>query len=578
MASSGNFCTWNATHYQGGSGSTTTFSEGNCRVGTTSGGYPRQISNFAFPSSGKWYIELNNIVNNGYHVFGVIRQENMAYGDGLFNNTGQYHYQAWNGQKRGNNGSAQSYGSSWGSAGIIIGLAFDADNGKIWWAKDNTWQASGDPAGNSNEAFSGLDAKDNYYFGWSDYYTAKAGTVHINCGQDSSFAGSKTSGSANATDDNGFGDFYYAPPSGFLALCSANLPTSSDIDPAETSSDYPGKQCGVVTYTGTGSSTTISGLDFQPDFIWAKTRSTSSRHYLVDSSRGFTKYLHSEHTYSEGTSSDGVTSANSDGFVIGGGLDYVNYSGRTFVAWCWRANGGITASNSDGAISSTVQANQAAGFSIVQWTANATSSVATTVGHGLSKAPEFVITKSRESSTNWCVTHIGLSSTSHMLFLNTNATETDKSGNGNMSANTSTVFSVNATDGSNAPNGDNMIAYCWHSVEGYSKFGKYEGNANANGAFIYTGFRPRILIIRVLNVASDGWLIYDTERETFNPLDTVLKPHDEAADYSNAAFTLDILSNGFKLRSSDNAVNGTSYDPYIYMAWADVPFKYNNTF
>ena len=164
-----------------------------------------------------------------------------------------------------------------------------------------------------------------------------------------------------------------------------------------------------------------------------------------------------------------------------------------------------------------------------------------------------------------------------MLFLNSNATETDKSGNGNMSANTSTVFSVNATDGSNAPNGDNMIAYCWHSVEGYSKFGKYEGNANTDGVFVYTGFRPRILIIRVLNVASDGWLMYDTERETFNPLDTILKPHSDAAEYSNAAFTLDIVSNGFKLRSSDNAVNGTSYDPYVYMAWGDKPFKYNNT-
>ena len=167
MASSGNFCTWLSTFYQGGSSSTTTFSFSNCRVGTTSGGYPRQLSNFAFPSSGKWYIELNNIVNNGYHVFGIVRQSNIEYGDGLFDGTGQYQYQAWNGQKRGNGGSAASYGSSWGSVGDVIGMAFDADNGKIWWAKNGTWQGSGDPAGNSNEAFSGIDASDTYYCGGS---------------------------------------------------------------------------------------------------------------------------------------------------------------------------------------------------------------------------------------------------------------------------------------------------------------------------------------------------------------------------------------------------------------------------
>ena len=129
MTANTNFATWNSMHYQGGSGSTTTFSEGNCRVGTTSGGYPVQISNFAFPTSGKWYIELNNIVNNGYHCFGIVRQINVEYGNHLLDGTGAYQYQAWNGQKRGNGASSQSYGSSWGSAGIIIGLAFDADNG-----------------------------------------------------------------------------------------------------------------------------------------------------------------------------------------------------------------------------------------------------------------------------------------------------------------------------------------------------------------------------------------------------------------------------------------------------------------
>ena len=250
MASSGNFATWNSLHYQGGSGSTTTFSEGNCRVNTTSGGYPIQISNFAFPTSGKWYIELNNIVHNGYHCFGVIRQMNMAYGNSLLDGTGAYQYQAWNGQKRGNGASAASYGDTWQSVGDVIGLAFDSDNGKIWWSKNGTFQASGNPAAGSNEAFSGLDATDNYYFGWSDYFSGNPGTVHINCGQDSSFGNSKTSGSANATDDNGFGDFYYTPPTGFLSLASPNLPLSTNIDPAETDSDFVGgKHFNALAYT-----------------------------------------------------------------------------------------------------------------------------------------------------------------------------------------------------------------------------------------------------------------------------------------------------------------------------------------
>ena len=585
MASSGNFCTWNAAHYQGGSGSTTTFSYGSCRVGTTSGGYPRQISNFAFPSSGKWYIELNNIVNNGYHVFGIIRQENMAYGDGLFNNTGQYHYQAWNGQKRGNGGSAQSYGSSWQSVGDVIGLAFDADNGKIWWAKNNTWQASGDPAGNSNEAFSGIDASDTYYFGWSDYYTAQAGTVHINCGQDSSFAGSKTSGSANATDDNGFGDFYYAPPSGFLGLCTANLPISADIDPAQTDDDFPGKQCGVVTWTGnqpTGQ--TVSGLGFKPDLIWAKMRSSSQDNQLYNSqdlnSRNTPFMLRSNSTaaviddQAQGNNNEIISSFDTDGFTLGGSNSGPNDASRTYVAWCWRANGGTTASNSNGSITSTVQANDAAGFSIITWTASGSNG---SIGHGLSAKPDFHMIKKRNDTSGWAVYHKSVGATKYIR-LDTNDTVSTMQYAYNNTEPDATKIYLGDNGLTNHPSGDTYICYAWREIEGYSKFGQYEGNANANGAFVYTGFRPRILIIRVLNVASDGWLMYDTERETFNPLDTILKPHDTAAEYSNAAFTLDILSNGFKLRSSDNAVNGTSYDPYIYMAWGDVPFKYNNTF
>ena len=571
MASSGNFCTWNAAHYQGGSGSTTTFSYGSCRVGTTSGGYPRQISNFAFPSSGKWYIELNNIVNNNYHVFGIINQANMAYGDGLFNGTGAYQYQAWNGQKRGNGGSAASYGSSWTAVGDVIGLAFDADNGKIWWAKNGTWQASGDPAGNSNEAFSGIDASDTYYFGWSDYYSSKAGTVHINCGQDSSFAGSKTSGSANATDDNGFGDFYYAPPSGFLGLCTGNLPISADIDPAQTDDDYPQKQFNAVAYSGTGSTHNID-VGFQPDLVWTKIRVASDSR-IVDSTRGSTKYLISNKTDVEATSSTGVTGFTSTGYTLGGDQLY-NGSAYTYVSWCWRANGGTTASNTDGALTSTVQANQAAGFSISKYTSNGSGS---SFGHGLGAAPEwFMIKKIDNQARNWMCWHKDLTTpTTGYIRLNlTNSQGNDTLWDGTLPDSTKIYINKDTTEVNN-PSGDSYICYAWRGIEGYSKFGSYIGNGNTNGPFIYTGFRPRFVMTKSSTTTS-GWNLRDSARSPNNIVNEVLQSDTQSGDLTSN-YDVDFLSNGFKIRInlSDSNSNG---DTYIYMAWADVPFKYNNTF
>ena len=570
MTANTNFATWNSMHYQGGSGSTTTFSEGNCRVGTTSGGYPVQISNFAFPTSGKWYIELNNIVNNGYHCFGIVRQINVEYGNHLLDGTGAYQYQAWNGQKRGNGASSQSYGSSWGSAGIIIGLAFDADNGKIWWSKNNTWQASGDPAGNSNEAFSGLDANDNYYFGWSDYYTAKAGTVHINCGQDSSFSGSKTSGSANATDGNGYGDFYFTPPTGFLALASANLPTLSDIDPAETSSDYPGKQFNCVTYTGNAGSNSITGLGFKPDFCWIKKRNSTGGAAMVNSTIGGQKVLQSNNTDAEGSSSPFQT-FDADGFTLDGTSSYLgNFNGNsdTYVAWCWKASGGTTSSNSDGTITTTLQVGK--GFSIGTYTGTGSNA---TVGHGLGAIPDFTIFRERGSSGNWAVTsQKNMSSNDHNLYLQTDQAQSD----GNYFQNTAMTSSVISIGTHADINGSSntYVMYNWINIQGYQRFGKYTGNGNANGPFIYTGFRPRMIFVKLLNSAGDWW-IQDTARSTFNPADKYIAWN--RTDAEATGIDVDFLSNGFKIRTSSGDFNSNGAE-ILYGAWGDVPFKYNNTF
>ena len=578
--SGGNFNTYNPLNVAGGGGSSSYKGlEGLTGGDTTSGSTSWVGTTFALPS-GKWYFEVRKSgATGGWPRVGFY---GMGYGgDSLSHVQGETDnaLSSIRFNQGDNTLSKYPFGSTSSSSvsgsiadGDILQVAIDVDAGKIWYGVNNTYLVSGDPANGNN-------AIDDYAEGTYNPVQVCVGTYNtpdlpdINFGQDSTFRGQR---SAGGNTDGSFGDFAYAPPSGFLAICSANLPISDDIDPAQTDDDFPQKLFNAITWTGNrvynSTVNNITGVGFQPDLVWLKFRDQTYDWRLVDSSRGVTKAIRSNKTTGEQTEANGIYQFDSDGFSVKGDNNY-NYNGGAFIGYCWRANGGTTASNSNGAISSTVQANQAAGFSIVQWTANATSSVATTVGHGLSKAPEFVMTKSRDSSGNWCVTHTGLSSTSHMLFLNTDGAQTDKSGNGSMSANTSTVFSVNATDGSNAPNTDAMIAYCWHSVEGYSKFGSYTGNSNNDGPFIYTGFRPRMVFLKLRDSAGDWW-IYDSARDTANPVNKYISWNRTDAEASG--LNADFLSNGFKLRNTSGDFNSSA--TILYGAWGDVPWKYNNTF
>ena len=577
MASSGNFSTMNPLHK---TSTNVQYSNGNLTFSPNSSWSETTFTRntMVIPKDKKIYFEVHVDNQNGdYFMWGFSAIKALPT---TAQSGGTGTIMMYNGSTRINGTRTDGVGTSF-SQGAIVQAAIDGSNNKVWFGVNNTWEISGDPANGTNEIGT-ITTNDTVGYDITAVFNQNSASIlTVNFGQDSTFGGQVSAG-GNA-DDNGFGDFKYAPPSGFLALCSANLSIDSDIDPAATSTDFPQKQFNAITYTGNSSPRSITGLGFQPDVVWFQRRDYTGSYNqgIIDSSRGASLGLYPDRTNADtdfGTSD--FTSFDSDGFSLkAGGSANINNNTSTFVAWCWRANGGTTVSNSNGAITSNVQANQAAGFSIVKWTANATSSVATTVGHGLSKAPEFVITKSRDSAGNWCVTHTGLSSTSHMLFLNTNAVESDKSGNGSMSANTSTVFSVNATDGSNSPNGDNMIAYCWHSVEGYSKFGGYTGNQDTDGNFIYTGFRPRLLAIRNLGTAGDGWRVYDSARETANVMNLSLSWNNSNIESTGTANNLDFLSNGFKLRAANPTINwGSSYGPYIYMAWGDVPFKYNNAF
>ena len=571
MASSGNFTKWTPL-FKGTPSSALTV--GNTRFdGSTNNA--TALTDFAIPVGTKFYAEILTVIQNGiYAIFGIAppttdltsytRTQTNIYG--MEFRTQSASNWTVNSVANGtldptNPDSGPNVGQT---AERVIGIAVNRVDNELKLYLDNTLKFT----------LSIPSTGEYHFFATHTGATGYTQTHHnFNGGHDSTGGGDFTA--ASNADDNGFGEFQYSPPSGHLACCSANLPISDDIDPAQTDDDYPSKQFDTVLYTGNASTNNITGLNFQPDLVWIKIRNTASNAVLVDSLRGTNKMIHPNNTDVEVTTAN-LTSFNSNGFSLDGTSNYqANYNGNgnTYVAWCWRANGGTTASNSNGAISSTVQANQAAGFSIVQWTANATSSVATTVGHGLSKAPEFVITKSRDSAGNWCATHTGLSSTSHMLFLNTDGAQTDKSGNGSMSANTSTVFSVNATDGSNAPNTDAMIAYCWHSVEGYSKFGSYIGNSNNDGPFIYTGFRPRMVFLKLRDSAGDWW-IYDSARDTANPVNKYISWNRTDAEASG--LNADFLSNGFKLRNTSGDFNSTA--TILYGAWGDVPWKYNNTF
>jgi hypothetical protein len=323
---------------------------------------------------------------------------------------------------------------------------------------------------------------------------------------------------------------------------------------AYTDIDKPSDYFNTKLYTGNGGTQSISGLDFAPDWVWIKDRDGGvAFHRLVDNVRGATKLLYSNGTNAEDTDATSLTSFNSDGFTLssGGG---VNASATNFASWNWKANGTGVA-NTDGTISSTVSANTTAGFSIVTFTGTTSNQ---SVGHGLGVTPVLFIVKSRSSGNWWVYTTI-IDGSLDFLSLNT----TNAAGNASQDASTSTVFYQNQSNAS--------VAYCFADVKGYSKFGSYKGNGNADGTFVYTGFKPAMIIAKQSS-GGQSWQIHDTARDTFNLATRVLFPNNSSAEQNSSANgALDILSNGFKWRMADADQNGSG-STYIYMAFAENPF------
>ncbi|NBT49761.1 MAG: hypothetical protein EBT07_18495 [Actinobacteria bacterium] len=328
----------------------------------------------------------------------------------------------------------------------------------------------------------------------------------------------------------------------------------------------------VKLYTGNGSTQNITGLGFSPDLVWIKVRNAGDYHQLYDTVRGATKYLHPNVTNAEATDANALTAFNSDGFSVGstGG---VNASSAPIVAWTWDA-GTSTVTNTQGSITSSVRANATAGFSVVSFTP--ASSGAFTIGHGLGVTPSLVIAKSRNRSVSWFVYHSALSSPLGK-FLELNSTAAVDANYANFwgtSSFSSTVFGMNT--GVSCLSTDNMIAYCFAPVVGYSSFGSYTGNGSTDGPFVYTGFRPRWILVKPSSTTG-AWLLHDTARDTYNVSNLELQANDAMAEYSTsgvgAGDRFDILSNGFKNRSSNSGANANG-TTYIYFAVAESPFNY----
>jgi len=348
---------------------------------------------------------------------------------------------------------------------------------------------------------------------------------------------------------------------------------------AYTNIDDPSAYFQTLLWTGNSTDaralTNDGNSDLQPDWVWLKNRNAGYNHFLQDSSRGNTKVLSSDSTAAESTFTNMVESFDTNGFTIGfDGSQVPNFNGNTFVAWQWKANGGTTSSNTDGSINSTVQANQDAGFSIVTYTGNG-STADQTIGHGLGVRANAVIVKNRDAAANWVVWSEGVDA-NHSLELNTTDGISDST-QGRVLSNagsrgTSTIFSIRSGSGSviqTNTSGEDYVAYCFAEKQGYSKFGKYVGDEELNGPFVYTGFKPAFIMIKSLGAV--GWWMGDTKRSTYNVEAASLYPNATDAEYTGTAHKLDFLSNGFKQRNNNTRLNAHAVT-YIYMAFAENPF------
>ena len=529
---------------------------GNLQSGTagTSGWRHIRGTHILFKGSGRWYWECkqkgnidgsNGAIAGLRHVnYGTRTQDPNGNSGYMYARQGDTRY--WNG------GNAAGHFPST-SNNDIIQFAFDANTGKIWSGTNNTWTGANPSTGTSHSM--------------EINYTGSGGDVCPFVGQ---------YGSNNYWEVNfGQNSFVYTPPTGFRAICSKNF----EIEGPTVIK--PKKHFDILTYTGNGSNGHVrTGLEFKPDLVWFKCRSTTHNHDLYDSVRGANKRLIPNGTDAETSYSNLVQSFNDNGVTLGTANE-MNQNSQTYVAWCWKAGDG-TETNTDGTISSTVSVNKAAGFSIVSYTGTEVNN--STVGHGLGKAPTCVIIKDRDSNSagnNWYVWHKELN-TANYIKLNDNSGQAAVSGtsNGGVGSVTATTFNfIQGTSGNNKnvnENGDEFIAYCWTDIPGYSKMGIFTGNSaggtvQPGGKVIKLGFKPALVILKATSSFSgSNWGMFDFRRDGSNG-----PTHDLRANVNNSEggddYQVELQAEGFRISTTSSGFGGSAAYTYIYMAWAEAP-------
>ena len=518
---SDNYATLNPLYQKGNY----TYSNGNLTYYTGGTNKKTVGSTIATPNTGTWYAEATNMNSND--MVGIYRIDSDFSGVGGDHGPHiqpyGYGYAGWSGQKW-NNNSNQGYGATFGGTDVI-GVKFDRDTNTVEFFKNGVSQGV---------AYTNI-AEGQYVFGGGNEGGAGGGTWRFD-------PNSWTHAPAGITDDN--------------ALSTGNITGFGQ---------NPSNHFEVLTYTGNGSSQTITGTDWgaNEQFVWIKSRTSSHWNEIYDSVRGVGNALSTNSTGVEAFW-DGLTSFNNAGFTVkrSGSTAGTNDGANDYVAWRWKA-GSSQVSNTAGSITSTVSANTTAGFSIVKYTG--TGAVAT-VGHGLGNKPEIIMVKRLDVANDW---HIYNSNDGAGKYLNLNQTRAaTNSSHWNSTEPTSTVFSLGAPN-QNAVNatGGSYVAYTWSEVEGFSKFGSYTGNGSSDGAFVYTGFSPRFIMVKKSS-GTGSWVMYDIERDAANPNTAVLYANSSNAE-GNAS-NMDVLSNGFKARGTSSDIN-SSGGTYIYMAFAEEP-------
>ena len=520
-----NFATFNAVFSNSNYSLPATIANGNLYIYETTATNRLAPSTMALPSTGKFYFETTwSQISGGNGIFGLSTNNTITVNG----------YYRSNGDIVNTSGSAVTLGATW-SSNDVIAVAVDVDAGTVQFYKNNSAQGA-----TPSYSFTANTVLYPYVF--------------------------FDNGSGNKECWINFGQraFTYTPPTGFIALNTFNLPTPTI---GATASSQANDYMNIVLYTGTGSSLSVTGVGFQPDWTWIKGRSGATDHGVYDAVRGVQKQLESNTTDAETTETTGLTAFGSDGFTVGA-LAQLNTSSATYIGWNWKANG-AGSSNTQGSITSTVSASTTAGFSIVTYTGTGANA---TVGHGLGAVPSMYIVKKRSAGgDNWAIYHISTGNTNFLRLDTTNAAQTFNLWQDTTP--TSSVFYLSSDVGING-SGATFVAYCFAPIAGYSAFGSYTGNGSTDGPFIFTGFRPRYVLIKRTD-SSNNWVIQDTSRDTYNVSEKDLYADTAGAEATYAAEKTDILSNGFKQRQTGASMNASG-GTYIYMAFCESPFKFSN--